>query len=607
MRVKRFMVLGTVALSCLGSLPAYAFDAVDFQYNADASEELRANLEAVSLLAGLSSEEDTGPQDILAAARGDYTQLVEALYSQGYYGPVVRISVDGQEAASIPPFDAPDTIGRVVVRVETGQKFRFGLARVAPGAPDTDPTEGFASGERALAPVVRSAAQNAVDGWRAAGHAEAGIESQQITARHAEKLLDVDVRLDPGRRYRFGEVIVTTESAVKAPRIRQIAGIPQGEVFDPDAVDKAAERLREVGTFRSVTLEESPTEGETLDILVDVTDRKPRRIGAGVEVSSSDGLTLSGFWLHRNVFGGAERFRIEGEASHLGSTSDDIKPDYELSARFEKPAVYGADTSFYATASISREDEPDYVSDTLEFGIGVSQEFSDTLTGELGFTLSRSEVTDLYLPNEPTRTLDVFAMPTALTWDTRDVALDATEGGYIRIDAEPFRVSSDAPSGAENGFRFMLDARGYRGFLDDDRLVAALRFQLGALSGPDGASAPPDYLFYSGGGGTVRGQPYESLDATYDNGVELGGRSFIGLSGELRAGITDKIGVVAFYDTGYIGPESFYDDSGSWHAGAGLGVRYDTPVGPLRVDLAGPVSGDTGDGVQIYIGIGQAF
>lgn len=607
MGLKRAGIACAVGVMCCVPMGASAFDKIDFQYAGKAPDDLRDSLEAVSLLAELRDDEQKAPpQDVLAAAQGDYTRLVEALYAQGYYGPVVRIEVDGREAATIPPFNTPSQIGTVTVTVQPGKRFKFGAAQVAPLAPASPETEGFRRGRPALATVVREAAQNGVTGWRAVGHAEAKIADQQITARHDAARLDVGVTLDPGRRYRFGDVNVTSESAVKPARIRQIAGIPRGETFDPDAVEKAAQRLRGTGTFRSVVLQEQPTAGEDLDIGIEVVDRKPRRIGAGLELSSSEGVAVSGFWLHRNILGGAERFRIEGQASQLGGTSGN-KPDYSLSARFEKPAVYGADTLFFATAGISREDEPDYISDTLEFGVGVSQEFSDTLTGELGFNLSRSEVTDLYLPGDPTRTLDVFSMPTALTWDKRNVTLNPTDGFYVRADAEPFALLSGAESGDDTGLRFMLDARAYKGFGDEDKVVAAVRMQFGSLSGPDASSAPPDYLFYSGGGGTVRGQPYDSLDATYDNGVELGGRSFVGLSGELRVGVTDKIGVVGFYDTGYIGPESVYDGSGNWHAGAGLGVRYDTPVGPIRVDVAGPVSGDTSDGVQFYIGIGQAF
>ena len=104
----------------------------------------------------------------------------------------------------------------------------------------------------------------------------------------------------------------------------------------------------------------------------------------------------------------------------------------------------------------------------------------------------------------------------------------------------------------------------------------------------------------------MRGQPYQSLGVDLGGGQRTGGKAFFGASSELRARVTDKIGVVGFVDAGYIGANGF-SDSGDWHAGAGLGLRYDTGIGPLRLDVAAPISGSTGDGVQIYIGIGQAF
>jgi translocation and assembly module TamA len=115
---------------------------------------------------------------------------------------------------------------------------------------------------------------------------------------------------------------------------------------------------------------------------------------------------------------------------------------------------------------------------------------------------------------------------------------------------------------------------------------------------------PNDYRFYSGGGGTVRGQSYQSLGITV-NGNDTGGRSFLGLSGELRATVRKNIGVVAFADYGFIGEGSF-GGTGDSHAGAGLGLRYLTPIGPIRLDVAAPIGG-TGSGAQVYVGIGQAF
>ncbi|MGP6087951.1 autotransporter assembly complex protein TamA [Antarctobacter jejuensis] len=583
-------------------VPAASFDRVNFSVMGTDDETVRSAIKNASILATLEGEDSTTTQDLLAAAQSDYTRVVEALYAQGYYSSTVRITLDGREAALIPPFEAPQSVQQINVIVDPGPQFKFGRTEVTPKHKRVELPEEFKRGEIARATVVRDAALAAVSGWRALGYAKAEVIGQDITARHSAARLDVSLRMSTGEKLRFGDVIVTSESAVKAARIRQIAGIPRGEIFDPEEVEKAASRLRTTGTFRAVTLTEAEQVAPdgSMDILIEVTDRKPRRFGFGAELSSTDGVMLSGFWLHRNLFGGAERFRISGEVQQLGSV--DSNPDYDIIARFEKPAVYGADTMFFATAGLGYDDEPDYIEKRFSLGTGVTREFSDQVSGELGISYTRSEVTDLYLPGDPVRLLTVLSFPAAVTVDRRDDPLNATEGFYMRTELEPFSITNIG----EYGARYAVDIRGYRAFGADEGVVLAGRLQLAGLVGPDAADAPPDFLLYSGGGGTVRGQPYRSLDADY-SGTRLGGRSFAGLSTEVRVDVTDSIGVVGFADAGFVGANSFPDGDGDWHAGAGLGLRYDTPVGPIRFDVAGPVAGDTGEGVQIYIGIGQAF
>ncbi len=172
-------------------------------------------------------------------------------------------------------------------------------------------------------------------------------------------------------------------------------------------------------------------------------------------------------------------------------------------------------------------------------------------------------------------------------------------------------VAGDAGTGA----RLLADARVYYSFGADDRFTLAARGQLGSVVGASVTEAPADYLFYSGGGGTVRGVAYQSLGLTYlaDFGegtvlVDSGGASFVGAQLEARVGVTQAISVVGFYDFGMVGAEPFPQTSDEYHAGAGLGVRYDTGIGPIRLDVATPVTGDDAYGrVEIYIGIGQSF
>jgi translocation and assembly module TamA len=302
--------------------------------------------------------------------------------------------------------------------------------------------------------------------------------------------------------------------------------------------------------------------------------------------------------MHRNLFGGAERLTLEGEISNIAGVAD--ATDYRIGARLERPATLTPDTSFFLTTEAERYELGDITVDQLTFGTGLAHVFSPELRGEvaLEYTYARADILGFNL------TFKQVALPAFLEWDRRDDRLNATKGFYLKAEATPFLGFDATGSGAQ----VKGDFRAYRRLGGGERVVLAGRAQLGAVLGPSLAETPPDYLFYSGGGGTVRGQPYQSLGAAGAIGTrtfETGGQSFAALSGEVRTRVTETISVVGFYDAGFIGAEDF--SNGRWHSGAGLGLRYDTGLGPLRLDVAAPVSGDTGSGVQLYLGIGQAF
>ena len=153
----------------------------------------------------------------------------------------------------------------------------------------------------------------------------------------------------------------------------------------------------------------------------------------------------------------------------------------------------------------------------------------------------------------------------------------------------------------------VVDGRIYRTLTESGSLVAAARLQFGSVIGPSLPDVSPEFLFFSGGSPTVRGQPFESLGIPVGNEI-AGGRSILAASAELRARVSGALSVVGFFDIAAIDADSFISGDSEYHSGAGLGLRYDLGgIGPLRLDLALPVSGSTDDGLQFYLGIGQAF
>lgn len=547
----------------------------------------------------LAAEDNARPQDLLAAARADYGRLLGALYGSGNYNGVISILVDGQEAADISPLTVLSGIDRIVITVQAGPAFRFSKAEVTPLAPGTELPDGFAERGRARSTFIQEAVDAGIDGWRAVGNAKATVAGQRIVANHATNRLSAEVKLTPGPRVTFGNLIIEGDSRVRRERIRAIAGFPTGEVFDPDALARTASRLRRSGAFRSVAMAEAEVlgPGDSMDITATVVDEKRRRLGFGAELSSLEGLGLSAYWMHRNLRGGAERLRFDAEVKGIGGDSGGI--DYGLAVKYTRPATFGADTDLYLLGEIAREDEPEYKQTLVNLGGGVTRIFSDELQGEVGIVLRYSDVEDDF----GKRQFHHLQIPVGATLDRRDDGLNPTEGYFVDLSVTPFI----GIGGSASGGRVFGDARGYFGLGDDARTVLAGRVQIGSVVGADLDEVPPDMLFFSGGGGTVRGQPYQSLSVDLGGGLNAGGRSFLGLSGEVRFGITDSIGLVGFADAGYIGADSWIGSNSDWHAGAGLGLRYNTGIGPIRLDIAAPVSGNTGDGIQVYVGIGQSF
>ncbi|MFP4045188.1 MAG: autotransporter assembly complex protein TamA [Rhodosalinus sp.] len=596
---RRGLTIATILVVGLATAGAFAAE-VDLEIPG-AGDDLRGKVRRALLSHELIQTDEPTAQDLLAAAQADYRRILTVLYDEGYFGATVSILVDGREAAQLSPVAGPDTVNSIVYRVAPNRRFTFGQAAIGPLAPGTAPPDGFRAGAIARTQRIQRAIDTSVTDWREIGFAKARIARDSVVADHAARELDVAIAVDPGPRLRFGRLLVTGNEAVRTERIRAIAGLPSGRIFHPEEVERATRRLRRTETFAAVALREAetPNRNDTLDIAATVQEAPPRRIGFGAELSSVEGATLSAYWLHRNLLGGAERFRIEGELSGIDGGAEGI--DYRLRAEFRRPGTPVPDSNLLMHFELERLEEPQFSSDSAEFVVGLDRILTDRLEVYGGAGFRYADVRTAFGRASYTH----FILPLSAEHDRRDDELNATSGYYLAGTALPFA----ALGGGTSGLRLSTDMRAYRAFGADDRVVLAGRLQLGSVLGPDLREALPQDLFFSGGGGTVRGQDYQSLGISVPSSSDLsGGRSFVGVSAELRTRVTDNISVVGFYDHWTIGRDAFPDADSPSHAGAGLGLRYDTGLGPLRLDIATPASGDdAGEELFFYIGIGQAF
>jgi len=564
-----------------------------------APEEVTDRLRAASAVMATESHGRDSPQEVLAAAMSDYRTLVQVLYAEGYFSPVVTIRLDGREAADFGPLHIPHAVNRVEISVTTGPAYRFGRADIGPLAPETDLPEGYATGQPASTGVIRDAAIAGVDGWRDVGHAKAEVGGQKITANHPAAKLDADLRLLPGPKLSFGTMILAGETTVRPEAIAKIAGFPAGETYSPAQVQKVTTRLRRTGTFASVSITEAetPNGDATLDFETTLRDMPQRQLSFGAELSSSEGLDLSFKWTHRNFFGAAERLRFEAKLRNLGGQED---VDGRIALRLDRPATLGPDDNTFYIAEIERKNQEHYNATRALVGIGARRVFSDNLLAEMTLTGGVTIADDAFGTD---RRFELITLPTNIVWDKRNDKVNATKGFFLDATLTPFVGFGGTQAGAQ----IIMDGRGYFSLTQSNSIVLAGRIQMGSVVGASQAGTSPEFLFFTGGAGSVRGQPFESLGIPVGASV-AGGRSMLAASAEIRGKVTEKISLVGFFDIAAVDAGSFVSDASSYHSGAGLGIRYDLGgFGPLRFDLAYPVSGSTGDGLQFYLGIGQAF
>lgn len=573
---------------------------------ADPDGELRSTLEQASQLVRDADRPVAGSIGLIQRANGDFERLVGALYENARYGGRVRILLNGERLSQLPP-DADLRSAEPVpveISVKPGQLFRFGdvSIRDADGRVYDAAQDGLVPGAVAKSTVILAAETTLIRDLEGEGYAFAQMVERDVVADHDRGVIDVALTINAGPVAPFGPTAVDGAESVDSDFIAMMAGVPEGETYNPETLSEAARRLRSLEVFSSVTVRgsDSLSANGTVPVDVSVSERKHRYLGLGATYSSTDGGGLEAYWGHRNLFGRAEKFRLEGSVNQLGSTSEAEDLSWRGAALFEKPGVLGPASKFTSRLEVEQEDLDAFRRFSIEGAVGLSYELTPEQTVSAGVVVEYAELTDSF--NIERETLTV-ALPLEYVRDTRDDPLNPAKGTRLALLVEP---AHEINSGA-SFVKLRAEGSAYRALDAEKRFVLAGRVAAGSIYGADLANIPANRRFYAGGGGSVRGYGYQDIGPRNAAGQPTGGLSLLETSAELRIQLTETIGLVPFFDAGLVSAGNQFSNA-EFKAGAGLGLRYLTPFGPLRVDVALPLNKEAGDpDYGIYAGIGQAF
>jgi translocation and assembly module TamA len=381
--------------------------------------------------------------------------------------------------------------------------------------------------------------------------------------------------------------------------VRRFRTWQPGEVYDRSKVEATRRELVATGLFEGIQVArgtpESAAPGAQVPVRFTFEEREHRTIGFGARFSTSQGPSGTAFWEHRNAFGAGERVRLELEAGLI---------EQRFSADLRKPRFQRDDQDLINENEIRRHETDAFRELSLATSLALGRRFDDAWTGSAGGSLELSEIQD----NEGERTFLLFGLPGTLTRDTRDDPLDPTEGTRLELAATPYLATIDETAPF---VRASAGGSAYYALDEDGRFVLAGRARIGSIVGSETEDIPASKRFYAGGGGSVRGFPFEAVGPLDPQNDPLGGRGLLELGLELRVKITDSIGLVPFVDAGNVYDTPYPDPSVDTplRYAAGLGVRYYTAIGPLRLDIAVPINDREGvdNTLEFYISLGQSF
>jgi translocation and assembly module TamA len=570
----------------------------DLNYRAEITgaedSDLANLLDKVSELKTLEDKPPASEEALRRRADRDLGRLADAAHSLGFWDAGFSYEVDtGAEPA------------KVTVKAEPGPLYHVGSVTVQgpDGQPlviSNEPKLPLKPGDPARTAPVVATETALVAALGDSGHPFAKVEDRRVEIDRGTQTMDVTYTLDPGPVMHFGPVAILGLQRLNPAYVEGRVRWQGGEIYDASKVDETRRALIETGLFSTVQITPTadPEHPGEARMTIDATERVHRTIGAGLAYNTSQGFGARAFWENRNLFGNAENLRLSAE---VGQQLDAFR------ANFRRPDFLAIDQDFLATAEVANDTPVAYNSRRELATAGIERRIDRWLTGGLSLLAEKANVTQLanVTPMTGTQHYELAGLPAYIKLDETDNLLNPTTGYRAQINVTPAHTFSGSHLTFSTN---LLSGSTYWALGSEQRAVLAGKLALGSLDGAPLSQLPSDQRIYAGGGGSVRPYGYLMAGPLAPNNVPIGGRSSLVLNLEARIRITETIGIVPFVDAG-----SYYESplpqlGRTPLFGVGLGGRYYTAFGPLRLDLATPLHKRSGDSpIQVYISLGQAF
>ena len=522
-------------------------------------------------------------------ARDDAALLAELLRADGYYDARIESEIEA----------VGDRLA-VTLTIEPGPLYTFGEIRVSGLDESGTLREAFNVNvqDSVDADDVTLAEASLKSKLANDGYPFAKVTAPDVLVDHDTRTASMEVRVETGGKRNFGQILARGEQIpFDAKHIGRIARFKPGEPYNQADIDDLKRALIATSLMSSVDVSPVETDDpQTADVAVTMTPAPLRTIAAEAGYGTGEGLRVSASWTHRNLLKPEGAVMVRGVIGTREQT---------VGASLRQSNWRRRDWVLNARVAASNIVQTAYAARTLEIAANLERQtniiWQKDWTWSVGAELLASDERDIVARGGARQTYFIGALPATLAYDGSDDLLDPKRG--FRLSA---RVSPEGSlQGGFNGYvRTQIDSSAYLPL--GRKIVLAGRTRFGSISGTALNNIAPSRRFYAGGGGSIRGFSFQDIGPRDAFGDPIGGRSLAEFSLEARVRF-GAFGVVPFVDIGniYTGSLPRLD---KMRVGAGLGGRYYSSFGPIRIDIGTPINRRTGEArVTVFVSLGQAF
>jgi translocation and assembly module TamA len=642
------------AVTALGSF-AYAADPQPYKVDIASVGDsgMDATLKTTSDLQSLRGTAPVSPFGLIARARSDVDRLKTAVESFGYYQSTVAIKINGMMLTNPALGDALNVLPKgsdalVSIGFTLGPLYHLGRIDVDGELPEgVRNSLGLTTGEPAVAATVLAGGARLLNALQERGYAFAQVDPPVAYEAADTPVLDVRFHVVVGAKVNIGEIRIEGLKRVHESLVKARLMLHTGDPYKPSAIERARHDLLGLGVFGQVSVQIGTAVDDSGGVPITFQFRERLRHAIGLNAAYSSDLGGSGgvTWADRNVFGNAETLTIAASVINLGG-SDTTGTGYDTSVKYLIPDFGHRDQSLQFAVGAIKQSLQAYDQTALTTSVTLARKISSQWTVSIGGATTEEKITQItneeicQTTGQKLCQLASESSAGALTADEVIVPINSTY--YYTLLALPMTVGFDSTNLASpledphRGIRasvsvtptlalghpnslFVISQIKVAAYFDLDHLlptdpgrtVLAGRAVAGLAEGAAELSLPPDQRFYAGGSGTIRGYAYQSVGPKFNDPDQtpIGGTAITAGSLELRQRIGASWGAAVFVDAGQVSA-SLKAVAGEFDIGAGVGVRYYTPIGPIRLDVAVPTKRlppPYDQAFEVYIGLGQSF